>query len=83
MVPRPGGLGASNTALLTFPYSSTELERCHLLARSRLIARTDGLQWRNNGVAAAFSDGGPIGGRGPPTVLFYFKSERRGPDLRK
>ena len=27
--------------------------------------------------------GGPTGGRGPPTVLFYFKSEGRGPDLRK
>ena len=34
-------------------------------------------------VAAASSDGGPTGGRGPPTVLFYFKSEGRGPDLRK
>jgi len=40
-------------------------------------------QWRNDGVAVASSDGGPIGGRGPPTVLFYFKSEGRGPDLRK
>jgi len=27
--------------------------------------------------------GGPTGGRGPPTVLFYFKSEGRGLDLRK
>jgi len=34
-------------------------------------------------VAAASSDGGPTGGRGPPTVLFHFKSEGRGPDLRK
>jgi len=25
-------------------------------------------QWRNDGVAAASSDGGPTGGRGPPTV---------------
>jgi len=41
------------------------------------------MQWRNDGVAAASSDGGPTGGRGPPTVLFYFKSEWRGPDLRK
>jgi len=41
------------------------------------------LQWRNDGVAAASSDGGPTGGRGPPIVLFYFKSERRGPGLRK
>jgi len=40
-------------------------------------------QWRNDGVAAASSDGGGTGGRGPPTVLFYFKSEGRGPDLRK
>ena len=38
------------------------------------------MQWRNDGVAAASSDGGPTGGRGPPTVLFYFKSEGRGPD---
>jgi len=41
------------------------------------------VQRRNDGVAAASSDGGPTGGRGPPTVLFYFKSEGRGPDLRK
>ena len=27
------------------------------------------MQWRNDGVAAASSDGGPTGGRGPPTVL--------------
>jgi len=27
--------------------------------------------------------GGPTGGRGPTTVLFYFKSEGKGPDLRK
>ena len=40
-------------------------------------------QWRNDGVAAASSDGGPTGGRGPPTVLFYFKSEEMGPDVRK
>jgi len=40
-------------------------------------------QWSNDGVAAASSDGGPTGSRGPPTVLFYFKSEDRGPDLRK
>ena len=42
-------------------------------------------QWRNDGVAAASSDGGGTGGvvEGAPTVLFYFKSEGRGPDLRK
>jgi len=40
-------------------------------------------QWRNDGVAAASSDGGPTSGRGPPTVLFYFKPEGRGSDLRK
>jgi len=42
-------------------------------------------RWRNDGVAAASSDGGPTGGRGSraPTVLFYFKSDGRGPDLRK
>ena len=28
-------------------------------------------QWRNDGVAAASSDGGPIGGRGPSTVLEF------------
>jgi len=28
-------------------------------------------QLRNNGVAAASSDGGPTGGRGPPTVLEF------------
>ena len=39
--------------------------------------------WRNDGVAAASSDGGSTGGRGPPTVLLYVKSEGRGPDVRK
>ena len=28
-------------------------------------------QWRNDGVAAASSDGGLTGGRGPPTVLEF------------
>jgi len=28
-------------------------------------------QWCNDGVAAASSDGGPTGGRGPPTVLEF------------
>jgi len=28
-------------------------------------------QWRNDGVAAASSDGGPTGGRRPPTVLEF------------
>ena len=28
-------------------------------------------QWRNDGVAAASSDGGPTGGTGPPTVLEF------------
>ena len=28
-------------------------------------------QWRNDGVAAASSDGGPTGGRGPPTVIEF------------
>ena len=40
-------------------------------------------QWRSDGVAAASSDGGHWWYTGPPTVLFYFKSEGRGPDLRK
>ena len=29
-------------------------------------------QWRNDGVTAASSDGGPTGGRGPLTVLEFF-----------
>ena len=32
---------------------------------------TRGVQWRNDGVAAASSDGGPTGGRRPPTVLEF------------
>jgi len=40
-------------------------------------------QWRNDGVAAASSDGGPTGGRGPPTVLEFLVINFRGPDLRK
>ena len=30
------------------------------------------IQWRNDGVAAASSDGGPTGGRRPPSVLEFF-----------
>jgi len=57
---------------------------CHIHTRPAIAQTPDHLdQWRNDGVAAASSDGGPTGGRGPPTVLFYFKSEGRGPDLRK
>ena len=33
-------------------------------------------QWRNDGVAAASSDGGPTGGRGPRQ--FYFILNQRG-----
>jgi len=32
---------------------------------------THGFQWRKGGVAAASGDGGPTGGRGPPTVLEF------------
>jgi len=32
---------------------------------------TENIQWRNDGVAAASSDGGPTGGRGLPTVLEF------------
>jgi len=31
-------------------------------------------QWHNDGVAAASSDGGPTGGRGPPTVCLVLLS---------
>jgi len=36
-----------------------------------LCTITNCCQWRNDGVAAASSDGGPTGGRGPPTVLEF------------
>jgi len=35
------------------------------------LCHLQGDQWRNDGVAAASSDGGPTGGRGPPTVLQF------------
>jgi len=42
------------------------------------------IQWRNDEVAAASSDGGGATGRGPPTVLAKKVSlNQRGPDLRK
>ena len=41
-------------------------------------ASSHATQWRNDGVAAASSDGGPTGGRGPPTVL-EFQIRREGP----
>ena len=37
------------------------------------------IQWRDDGVAAASSDGGPTGGRGPPTVLEFLVINFRGP----
>jgi len=40
-------------------------------------------QWRNDGVAAASSDGGPTGGREPPTVLEFLAINFSSPDLRK
>jgi len=41
-------------------------------------ASSHATQWRNDGVAAASSDGDPTGGRGPPTVL-EFQIRREGP----
>ena len=59
--------------------------KCHLKLHIDITLHyiTGDKQWRNDGMVAASSDGGPTGGRGPPTVLFYVKSEGRGPDLRK
>ena len=42
---------------------------------------TRGVQWRNDGVAAASSDGGPTGGRG--LRQFYFIFNQRGGALTK
>ena len=39
--------------------------------RGRFLPLILHCQWRNDGVAAASSDGGPTGGRGPPTVLEF------------
>jgi len=39
--------------------------------RSFIYGRSSTNQWRNDGVAAASSDGGPTGGREPPTVLEF------------
>jgi len=49
----------------------------------RLVDTRHNVQWRNDRVAAASSDGGPTGGRGPPTVLEFLVINFRGPDLRK
>ena len=40
-------------------------------AGRHIMTRSKPIQWRNDGVAAASSDGGPTGGRGPPTVLEF------------
>ena len=40
-------------------------------------------QWRNDGVAAASSDGGSHWWQGPPTVIEFLVINFRGPDLRK
>jgi len=65
------------------PRSDARLSCSWLVTYRDGIPPEDGHQRRNDGVAAASSDGGHTGGRGPPTVLFYFKSDGRGPDLRK
>ena len=44
----------------------------HVTSQSLYIGRSwSWSRWRNDGVAAASSDGGPTGGRGPPTVLRF------------
>ena len=69
-------------ALRFLPRRRSEQQVATVIAMTGRIAAA-AQQWRNDGVTAASSDGGPTGGRGPLTVLFYFKSEGRGPDLRK
>jgi len=36
-----------------------------------VMSRLTSGQWRNDRLAAASTDGGPTGGRGPPTVLEF------------
>jgi len=52
-----------------------------------VCVQTNGRTDRHSGVTMGWLlrlvTGGPTGGRGPPIVLFHFKSEGRGPDLRK
>jgi len=43
----------------------------------------NGTRWRNDGVAAASSDGGGQWWQGAPTVLEFLVINFRGPDLRK
>jgi len=40
-------------------------------AGRHIMTRSKPIQWRNDGVAAASSDGGPTGGREPQTVLEF------------
>ena len=41
------------------------------ILHSSIVITCPSSQWRNDEVAAASSDGGPTGGRGPPTVLEF------------
>ena len=83
--PRPGAVPCRAGVL---PHRQTTLPQTGATGRYLYKSVQDrgaraSVQRPNDGVAAASSDGGPLVVGGPPTVLFYFKSEGRGPDLRK
>ena len=69
---RPTGIGRVSTTEWT-RQRHRRLRPCTsgTIDSSRLCAYRRHGQWRNDGVAAASSDGGRTGGRGPPTVLEF------------
>jgi len=69
------------TYVITYSYKNTSCanadgQRDALNVSRILINCCTTVQWRNDGVAAASSDGGPTGGRGPRQ--FYFILNHRG-----
>ena len=63
------GLGVSGLTLDRHVLPKTLLYPCLLYSDAgacrHIMTRSKPIQWRNDGVAAASSDGGPTGGRGP------------------
>ena len=62
--------------VMTYHFDFTFLPTTLVVQVKQLVQYVCMTQWRNDGVAAASSDGGPTGGRGPQQ--FYFILNQRG-----
>ena len=73
----------SYSSRLTVPHARSCDSKTSVAESGTCAWNSECSQRRNDVVAAASSDGGPTGGRGPPTVLEFLVINFRGPDLRK